>query len=131
MYGQLLVTTCLGKDLDPITIDLSEFNTLWCRTLHSRITKLCVIYVQILELFYVGSSGKADGCILKTDEERRMAFIHYHDSPQGGHMGHDKIYCKKINSRYNWSELYVQDVQWISESERCQNFEHIKPWHIN
>ena len=87
--------------------------------------KFIFIPIDSGQLFYIGLKGKANRRVPITDLERRPAFIHCHNSPQGGHMGRHKT-IEKINYRYDWSGLYVDVLQWIAECGKCQNFEQIK-----
>ena len=76
-------------------------------------------------LFYIGPGGKCGLRVLFTEEDRRTAFVHCHDSPHGAHMGRDKT-LEKINSRYYWAGMYKQILEWINQCERCQKFQDVK-----
>ena len=76
-------------------------------------------------LFYIGPGGKCGRRVLFTEEDRRTAFVHCHDSPHGAHMGRDKT-LEKINSRYYWAGMYKQILEWINQCERCQKFQDVK-----
>ena len=89
------------------------------------VVKFIVIPIDSGQPFDIGLKGKANRRVLIAVEERKLSFMHCYDSFQGSHMKGDKT-LQKTNSRYYWSGLYVDVLQWIAECAKYQKFEQIK-----